>query len=111
MVAFVQEYYCRTPRPGLIIRAEREHGIALDRSWFVGDILDHIEAGQRAGCRTILINNGHETEWLRTPWRWSDYMATNLEEAARIIDVRDGLSVLAPSGVKAEELTRTVALG
>ena len=67
MVNFVQECYCRNPRPGLIIRADRERGVALDRSWFVGDILDDIEAGQRAGCRTILMNNGHETEWLRTP--------------------------------------------
>ncbi|MGO9599459.1 MAG: HAD hydrolase-like protein [Isosphaeraceae bacterium] len=67
MVNFVQECYCREPRRGLIIRAERERGVALDRSCFVGDILDDIEAGQRAGCRTILMNNGHETKWLRTP--------------------------------------------
>ena len=111
IVDFVQECHCRKPRPGLIIRAAKEHGIALDRSWFVGDILDDVEAGRRAGCRIILINNGHETEWLRTPWRWPDYMVTNLEEAARIICARDGLRVLAPSGAKAEEPSWPVALG
>ena len=108
ITGFVQDCHCRKPQPGLIVRAAREHSIALDRSWFVGDILDDIEAGQRAGCRTILINNGHETEWLRTPWRWPDYMVTNLQEAARIIEARDGLSTLAPSGVKMEELSCTL---
>jgi D-glycero-D-manno-heptose 1,7-bisphosphate phosphatase len=102
-IDFVQECHCRKPRPGLIIRAAWEHGIALDRSWFVGDILDDIEAGQRAGCCTILINNGHETKWLRSDWRWPDYMVPNLEEAARIIGARDGLNGLEPSGVRAEE--------
>ncbi len=37
----------------------------------LGDILHDIEAGRRAGCRTILVNNGGETEWelsdIRTP--------------------------------------------
>ena len=49
MVDFVQECYCRKPRPTMIIRTDRERGVALDRSRFVGDILDDIEAGQRAG--------------------------------------------------------------
>ena len=29
----------------------------------VGDILDDVEAGRRAGCRTVLLDNGNETEW------------------------------------------------
>jgi D-glycero-D-manno-heptose 1,7-bisphosphate phosphatase len=111
MIDFVQECCCRKPRPGLIVRAAREHGIALDRSWFVGDILDDIEAGQRAGCRTILINNGHETEWLRTAWRWPDNMATNLEEAARIIEAQGCLSTLAELGATVRESSWRVALG
>ena len=32
----------------------------------IGDILDDVEAGRRAGCRTVLIDVGNETEW-----RWS----------------------------------------
>ncbi len=58
---------CRKPMPGLLRRAAVDHDVDLQRSWFVGDILDDVEAGSRAGCRTILIDNGNETEWLVDP--------------------------------------------
>ncbi len=51
----------------------------------VGDILDDIEAGRRAGCRTILLDVGNETEWRLTPQRAPDFRAANLLEAARLI--------------------------
>jgi D-glycero-D-manno-heptose 1,7-bisphosphate phosphatase len=76
---------CRKPEPGLILDAARAHGIALADSWFVGDILDDVEAGRRAGCRTLLIDNGHETEWRRTPLRWPDLVAPDLAAAAHRI--------------------------
>jgi D-glycero-D-manno-heptose 1,7-bisphosphate phosphatase len=76
---------CRKPEPGLILSAAREHGIALEYSWLVGDILDDVEAGRRAGCRTVLINNGNETQWRRTPLRWPDLVAADMAEAARLI--------------------------
>jgi D-glycero-D-manno-heptose 1,7-bisphosphate phosphatase len=60
---------CRKPAPGLLLQAAREHAIDLKRSWFVGDILDDIEAGTRAGCRTVLLDNGHETLWEPGPAR------------------------------------------
>lgn len=80
---------CRKPAPGLLLRAAREHGIDLERSWFVGDILNDVEAGQRAGCATILLNNGHETEWEPGPYRKPDFVAADLDEAALIIFERD----------------------
>ena len=62
---------CRKPRPGLLLDAAATHGIALSQSWMVGDILDDVEAGMRAGCATILVDRGGETRWragrLRTP--------------------------------------------
>ncbi len=60
---------CRKPAPGLLLRAAREHAIDLRQSWLVGDILDDIEAGTRAGCRTVLIDNGNETQWVPGPNR------------------------------------------
>ena len=45
---------CRKPAPGMLLRAAREHRIDLSRSWFIGDILDDVEAGKRAGCRSVL---------------------------------------------------------
>jgi histidinol-phosphate phosphatase family protein len=76
---------CRKPAPGLLARAAREHRIALPRSWLVGDILDDVEAGRRAGCRTVLLDNGGETEWRRGPGREPDHVARHLGEAARLI--------------------------
>jgi histidinol-phosphate phosphatase family protein len=76
---------CRKPAPGMIEQAAREHGIDLARSWLVGDILHDVEAGRRAGCRTILLDVGHETEWELTPLRTPDFTAVDLAAAARVI--------------------------
>ncbi len=73
---------CRKPAPGLLLQAAAEHGIALEDSWFVGDILDDVEAGHRAACRSILVDNGNETEWLSSPLREPDHIAASLVDAA-----------------------------
>lgn len=85
---------CRKPRPGLLHRAAAEHGIDAAHSWMVGDILDDVEAGRRAGCRTLLIDNGNETEWLLGPMRRPHRLARDLQHAARIVA---GLSGVAAS--------------
>ncbi len=82
---------CRKPEPGLILRAADDHDIDCGRSWMVGDILHDVEAGQRAGCRTILINNGGETEWQLSENRLPQFMAGNLVEVARIITAHNEL--------------------
>lgn len=76
---------CRKPMPGMLLRAAREHGIDLRRSWMIGDILHDMEAGKRAGCRSILIDNGNETEWEMTAVRTPDLLAPDLLEAAQAI--------------------------
>ena len=76
---------CRKPAPGLLERAAREHGVSLSDSWLIGDILDDIEAGRRAGCRTVLLDNGNETEWQLTPERVPHHVARDLAEAAALI--------------------------
>lgn len=86
---YTQACLCRKPQPGLITRAALDHEIDLAGSWFVGDILDDVEAGRRAGCRTLLLDNGHETVWKRSPLRWPDQVATNLADAALRITAAD----------------------
>jgi histidinol-phosphate phosphatase family protein len=76
---------CRKPAAGLLERAAREQGIALGESWLIGDILDDIEAGHRAGCRSVLIDNGNETEWCLTPARVPDHIVRDLSQAAALI--------------------------
>jgi len=54
---------CRKPAPGMLIRAAQRHGLDLARSWMVGDTLDDVEAGHRAGARGLLFDSGGETVW------------------------------------------------
>jgi histidinol-phosphate phosphatase family protein len=76
---------CRKPAPGLLRRAAAELGLDLGRAWMVGHILDDVQAGRAAGCRTVLLDNGHETEWVRSPDREPDAMVPDLAAAARVI--------------------------
>lgn len=83
---------CHKPLPGMLYRAAYEHGIDLAASWMIGDILHDVEAGNRAGCHTILIANGHETEWQMNRYRQPSLIADNLLTAARCILQRNKLS-------------------
>lgn len=76
---------CRKPEPGLLHIAAQRHDLDLVSSWFVGDILDDVEAGRRAGCHTLLLDNGNETEWLRNEWRVPDHIESDLDGASRWI--------------------------
>jgi len=50
---------CRKPQPGLLLQAAHRWDIDLHGSFMVGDRMTDVEAGQRAGCRTVLISEGH----------------------------------------------------
>jgi histidinol-phosphate phosphatase family protein len=76
---------CRKPGSGLLLRAARAQQVDLARSWLIGDILDDVEAGNRAGCRTVLLDNGHETEWIEGPLRVPFARAADLHAAAQIV--------------------------
>ena len=90
--AYARECWGRKPAPGLILKAAQEHGIDVSESWFIGDILDDIEAGRRAGCRTVLLDNGHETEGRVTQLRSADFVASSVQTAAEIIVANAGRS-------------------
>jgi D,D-heptose 1,7-bisphosphate phosphatase len=51
------ECSCRKPAPGMLRRAAHKHGVNLSASWMVGDIETDIEAGRRAGARTVLVGS------------------------------------------------------
>ncbi|SKB80796.1 D-glycero-alpha-D-manno-heptose-1,7-bisphosphate 7-phosphatase [Dyadobacter psychrophilus] len=76
---------CRKPQAGLILQAAAALEIDLQQSWMIGDILNDVEAGNRAGCQTVLINNGNETEWLAGPFRTPDCLAKDFTEAVNFI--------------------------
>lgn len=90
---------CRKPAPGMVVRLAAELGVDPARSWFVGDILNDVEAGRRAGCRTVLLDVGHETEWVPGPDRTPDFTAADLDEAATLILQADAAA--RPAGARA----------
>jgi histidinol phosphatase-like enzyme len=69
----------------MLRQAAAAHGLALEGSWMIGDILNDVEAGRRAGCQTILIANGNETRWQPGPLRVPDYIVGRFDEAAAIV--------------------------
>ena len=77
---------CQKPAPGLLLRATRQHGLDLTQCWMVGDDLDDVEAGRRAGCRTVLLDNDNDIEWECSPLRRPHRLARSLPEAAEIIE-------------------------
>jgi D-glycero-D-manno-heptose 1,7-bisphosphate phosphatase len=52
-----EECECRKPKPGMFFQAAREHDLDLTKSIFVGDDERDLQAGDAAGCRTILVNS------------------------------------------------------
>ena len=72
---------CRKPGPGMILEAAREHDIDLPESFLVGDRWRDVEAGARAGCRTVFIDRGYRE---KQPDRW-DARVASLPEAADVI--------------------------
>jgi len=50
---------CRKPRPGMLERAAREHGIDLSGSWMIGDGLVDLEAGAAAGAGIVHVLTGY----------------------------------------------------
>jgi D-glycero-D-manno-heptose 1,7-bisphosphate phosphatase len=48
---------CRKPKPGLLLDAARALDLDLRVSYMVGDRPTDIEAGRRAGCRTVCVTH------------------------------------------------------
>ncbi len=47
---------CRKPKPGMLLDAARQFDIDLGGSFMVGDRWRDVDAGARAGCRTVLLD-------------------------------------------------------
>jgi hypothetical protein len=77
----------RKPQPGMLLRAAKDLDIDLGASWMVGDSPKDVEAGQRAGCRTIRIRMPETAEATEMDDQnvQADFVVRNLLEAAKII--------------------------
>ncbi len=77
----------RKPNPGLLWRAAQEHQLDLTLSFMVGDRWRDVEAGRRAGCRTIFLDYGYREKQPEAP----EFRTTDLSAATRwILAFRNG---------------------
>ena len=59
VAAYRQACDCRKPKPGLLERAARDHGLDLKQSIVVGDRAHDVETGRAVGARTVLVRTGY----------------------------------------------------
>jgi D-glycero-D-manno-heptose 1,7-bisphosphate phosphatase len=98
--AYRRESSLRKPADGMIRRAAAEHGLDLPRSFAIGDKRTDILAGQRAGCRTILVRTGAAGSDAPEHSARPDFVAANLLDAASYIH----------GVLRAEKITREAGL-
>jgi histidinol-phosphate phosphatase family protein len=104
--------HCRKPEPGLIDQACRDMGIGRQGSWMVGDSTSDVEAGRRAGLRTVLLRSGYAGSDAKYATR-PDYIASDLSDAVEWILVghADLSRRLAPIAVEVSRGNRLVLIG
>ena len=79
---------CRKPKPGMLKRAERDLNLDLKCSFLIGDKISDIEAGYRAGCKTILVLTGQGNDELKKISKMNikpNYISKDLFTAIQII--------------------------
>lgn len=84
---------CRKPKPGLVIRAARELGIDVARSWTVGDKPADVRLAWSTGARACLVKTGYglgELVYNAPSWqRQPDLVAEHVLEAVQEILARE----------------------
>ena len=78
---YKQACECRKPHPGLLKRAHRELDIDLSRSFMIGDKATDIEAGKRAGTRTVFVLSGRGQAEQKKISDRPDHIAPDLGQA------------------------------
>jgi D-glycero-D-manno-heptose 1,7-bisphosphate phosphatase len=73
---------CRKPKPGMLLDAARKWSLDLPASFMIGDRWRDIEAGRRAGCRTVWV---HAEEYCEPPAQDPHWVVRSLLQASRII--------------------------
>jgi D-glycero-D-manno-heptose 1,7-bisphosphate phosphatase len=80
-----KESDCRKPNPGMLLTAADEMDIDLSQSWMIGNGAHDVEAGVRAGCKTILIDPPSRQHQPRPGDPTPHYRAVNITEAVNVI--------------------------
>jgi D-glycero-D-manno-heptose 1,7-bisphosphate phosphatase len=77
--------YCRKPQPGMLIQAQADFQIRLNRSYLVGDQGCDILAGQRAGVAATVLIASNQNDATLTSEVVPAYETDDLYQAAHFI--------------------------
>lgn len=78
------ECSCRKPKPGMLLQAQKDFNLDLEKSFMIGDRTSDIKAGIAAGCKTILVKTGYGGQD-NFKDASADKVTENILEAAKII--------------------------
>ncbi len=91
----------RKPKPGMLLQAARELNVDLKRSWMIGDSPGDVQAGTRAGCKTVYLTNQNGDRAV------GDFVATHV-----VTDLGEAAdAVLGPAGKRSSAAPRQVGGG
>ena len=91
---FLERWRARVPERGHLMLGrdppcgENQHPRA--------ELLDDVEAGASANCRTVLVDNGHEIEWLDAPLRRPTVRVPDIYRAALAIVEASTITFMKP---------------
>ena len=74
----------RKPKPGMLKEAQKDFQVDMAKSWMIGDRMTDVEAGRRAGVRSILL--GHLDSPETSEFSPPDGHVQSLLEAARFVE-------------------------
>lgn len=72
---------CRKPEIGMLVKASKDFGLNLSKSWLVGDKENDIQAGRNANIKTILVGGAMSRSARVQP----NHRVSNMKEAVDII--------------------------
>ena len=76
-------HHMRKPNPGMLMAAHETKAVDFSKSWMVGDRMSDVEAGHRAGCKTVLLE-GVDTP-VNSDWAGPEIIASDILTACRAI--------------------------
>jgi D-glycero-D-manno-heptose 1,7-bisphosphate phosphatase len=84
---FRKQCTCRKPGIGMLIKAAHDLSLSLWDSYMVGDGLTDVEAGTRAGCRTVFVGRWkcENCQFIRPMGLRPTHVANDLWDAAQWI--------------------------
>lgn len=79
---------CRKPKPGLLLRAQQDHGFQFTKTYLIGDSESDLLAARTVGCPAILINRNPA----RVRGKWASCLPTVVP------DLRSAVSLVLEEG-------------